>query len=95
LLPNGILPGAKFTLRPSLAFSYIALMLIRPQVIRPRPRPRTFSTAQGQAKAKHVQSQANRGVARGVQGCGPHQAALARGRATNGENCNLITAILN
>ena len=36
------------------------VMLIRPQVIRPRPensRPRTFSTAQGQAKARHVQRQ--------------------------------------
>jgi len=27
LPPNGILPGAKFTLRPSLAFSYIALSI--------------------------------------------------------------------
>ena len=39
------------------------VMLIRPQVIRPRPensRPRTFRTAQGQAKAKtiHFQGQA-------------------------------------
>jgi len=29
LLPNGILPGAKFTLRPSLAFSYIGSVTAR------------------------------------------------------------------
>jgi len=29
LLPNGILPGAKFTLRPSLAFSYIGSIIAR------------------------------------------------------------------
>jgi len=29
LFPNGILPGAKFTLRPSLAFSYIGSVTVR------------------------------------------------------------------
>jgi len=29
LAPNGILPGAKFTLRPSLAFSYIGSVTVR------------------------------------------------------------------
>jgi len=29
LLPNGILPGVKFTLRPSLAFSYIGSVTVR------------------------------------------------------------------
>ena len=29
LPPNGILPGAKFTLRPSLALSYIASVTVR------------------------------------------------------------------
>jgi len=34
LLPNGILPGAKFTLRPSLVFSYIGTLLHGTRVVR-------------------------------------------------------------
>ena len=35
----------------------LSVMLIRPQVIRPRPRPRTFSTAQGQGHTATVRDQ--------------------------------------
>ena len=37
LLPDGILPGAKFTLRPSLAFSYIGSVTARQSSSGPQP----------------------------------------------------------
>jgi len=37
LLPDGILPGAKFTLRPSLAFSYIGSVTARQASSGPQP----------------------------------------------------------
>jgi len=42
LAPNGILPGAKFTLRPSLVFSYIGSVTARRQ-----PNLVTWDTGQG------------------------------------------------